>query len=77
MSGLSDASLSFINKSMNRSYCDIVVAGKNFGCVSERENTPISLGVSGLKALIEESFARIFFRNCISTGEILLVQVSK
>jgi len=76
MSGLSDDSIPFINQSMNRSYYDIVVAGKNFGCGSSREHAPIALGASGIKAVIAESFARIFFRNCISTGEILPVQVS-
>lgn len=77
MSGLLDDSIPFINKSINRSYYDILVAGKNFGCGSSREHAPIALGASGIKAVIAESFARIFFRNCISTGEILPVQVSQ
>ena len=50
--------------------------GKNFGCGLSREHASIALGASGIKAFIAESFARIFFRNCISTGEILPVQVS-
>nr|YP_009511652.1 3-isopropylmalate dehydratase small subunit [Melanthalia intermedia]AXI97529.1 3-isopropylmalate dehydratase small subunit [Melanthalia intermedia] len=77
MSGLSENSLPFVNKSTKKSNYNIIVAGKNFGCGSSREHAPIALGSSGIKAVIAESFARIFFRNCISTGEILPVQVSQ
>lgn len=48
----------------------IVVAGKNFGCGSSREHAPIALGSAGSKVILAESFARIFFRNCVSTGEL-------
>ena len=48
----------------------IIVAGRNFGCGSSREHAPIALGAAGVKAVVAESFARIFFRNCIATGEL-------
>ena len=48
----------------------IVVAGRNFGCGSSREHAPIALGSAGSKVILAESFARIFFRNCVSTGEL-------
>lgn len=48
----------------------IVIAGRNFGCGSSREHAPIALGAAGIRAVVAESFARIFFRNCISTGEL-------
>lgn len=48
----------------------IVIAGKNFGCGSSREHAPIAMGAAGCKAVIAESFARIFFRNCVATGEL-------
>jgi 3-isopropylmalate/(R)-2-methylmalate dehydratase small subunit len=48
----------------------IVVAGKNFGCGSSREHAPIAMGSAGSKVVLAESFARIFFRNCVSTGEL-------
>ena len=48
----------------------ILVAGKNFGCGSSREHAPIALGAAGAKAVVAESFARIFFRNCVATGEL-------
>jgi 3-isopropylmalate/(R)-2-methylmalate dehydratase small subunit len=52
----------------------IVVAGRNFGCGSSREHAPIALGAAGAKAVVAESFARIFFRNCVATGELYPVE---
>jgi 3-isopropylmalate/(R)-2-methylmalate dehydratase small subunit len=48
----------------------IVVAGRNFGCGSSREHAPIAMGSAGCKVVLAESFARIFFRNSIATGEL-------
>ncbi len=48
----------------------IVVAGKNFGCGSSREHAPIALGSAKARIILAETFARIFFRNCVSTGEL-------
>ena len=48
----------------------IVVAGKNFGCGSSREHAPIARGSAGCKIVLAESFARIFFRNSVATGEL-------
>ena len=47
---------------------DIVVAGKNFGCGSSRENAPIVLQKLGVGCIVADSFARIFFRNSIAIG---------
>jgi 3-isopropylmalate/(R)-2-methylmalate dehydratase small subunit len=52
----------------------IVVAGRNFGCGSSREHAPIALGAANCQAVVAESFARIFFRNCIATGELYPVE---
>lgn len=52
----------------------LVIAGRNFGCGSSREHAPISLGAAGIAAVVAESFARIFFRNCIATGELYPVE---
>ena len=52
----------------------IIIGGKNYGCGSSREHAPISMGAAGCKAVVAETFARIFFRNCISTGELYPVQ---
>jgi len=46
----------------------IIVAGKNFGCGSSREQAPLALKYAGVKCVIAESFARIFYRNAINIG---------
>ena len=46
----------------------ILLARKNFGCGSSREHAPIVLKVKGLKCIIADSFARIFYRNGINIG---------
>jgi len=50
----------------------LIVAGKNFGCGSSREAAPMMLKYLGTKAIVAESFARIFFRNSINLGLPLL-----
>lgn len=46
----------------------IVVGGRNFGCGSSREQAPLALKYAGVKCVVAESFARIFFRNAINIG---------
>ena len=47
---------------------DVVVAGSNFGCGSSREHAPLALLGAGVRFIIAESFARIFYRNAIITA---------
>ncbi len=54
----------------------IVIGRSNFGCGSSREHAPISLGAAGCKAVLAGSFARIFFRNCIATGEVYPIELT-
>ena len=46
----------------------ILAGGKNFGCGSSREEAPLALKHAGVKCVLAESFARIFFRNAINIG---------
>jgi 3-isopropylmalate/(R)-2-methylmalate dehydratase small subunit len=46
----------------------IIVAGRNFGCGSSREEAPVALKHAGAKCVLAESFARIFYRNAINIG---------
>jgi 3-isopropylmalate/(R)-2-methylmalate dehydratase small subunit len=46
----------------------IVVGGKNFGCGSSREQAPLALKYAGVKCVLAETFARIFYRNSINIG---------
>lgn len=47
---------------------DILVAGDDFGCGSSREHAVWAISGTGIKAIIANSFARIFYRNCINNG---------
>lgn len=47
---------------------DFIVAGRNFGCGSSREQAPLAIKHAGISAVVAGSFARIFYRNAINTG---------
>lgn len=51
---------------------DILVAGKNFGCGSSREQAPACIAALGITCIIAKSFARIFYRNGINNGMFLI-----
>ncbi len=55
---------------------DIIIAGKNFGCGSSREQPALGLKAAGIEAVVAKSFARIFFRAAINQG-LLLVECPK
>ena len=51
---------------------DIIVAGENFGCGSSREYAVLALKRRHIGAIIAKSFARIFYRNAINLGLVLI-----
>jgi 3-isopropylmalate/(R)-2-methylmalate dehydratase small subunit len=51
---------------------DFIVAGNNFGCGSSREIAPIIIKISGVGAILAKSFGRIFYRNAINNGMLLI-----
>jgi 3-isopropylmalate/(R)-2-methylmalate dehydratase small subunit len=76
LSGLPEAAypVRYVATGKVQSEFPIVVAGRNFGCGSSREHAPIALGAAGCCAVVAESFARIYFRNCVATGELYPVE---
>jgi 3-isopropylmalate/(R)-2-methylmalate dehydratase small subunit len=64
----------YVAEGQSKTEYPIIIGGNNFGCGSSREHAPVSLGAAGAKAVIANSFARIFFRNCIATGEVYPVE---
>jgi 3-isopropylmalate/(R)-2-methylmalate dehydratase small subunit len=45
----------------------IMIGGNNFGCGSSREHAPVAMGAAGARVVVAQSYARIFFRNCVAT----------
>jgi 3-isopropylmalate/(R)-2-methylmalate dehydratase small subunit len=74
MAGLPEDYPPFIDEESGKTPYTIMIAGRNFGCGSSREHAPICLGAAGLKAVVAESYARIFFRNAVSTGEVYPIE---
>lgn len=60
----------FVEPNETKTKYSIVIAGDNFGCGSSREHAPVALGAAGVSAVVAESYARIFFRNSVATGEV-------
>lgn len=72
--GLPDSFERFVKEGQLTTEFTVILAGKNFGCGSSREHAPICLGATGCRVVIAQSYARIFFRNCMSTGELFPVE---
>eukprot|EP00210_Caulerpa_lentillifera_P007146 g6836.t1 len=79
----------FVEQGSMKTKYAIIIGGQNFGCGSSREHAPVAIGAAGIyiynsslfdifttgsSAVIAESYARIFFRNCIATGELYPVE---
>ncbi len=67
-SGLPDGGIPFIEDGKFTSKFSIIIGGANFGCGSSREHAPFALKKAGIKVIIAESYARIFYRNCVDGG---------
>ncbi len=69
--GLPDGQIPFIDGENTESEFTIIIAGLNFGCGSSREHAPFALKKAGIKAIIAESYARIFYRNAVDGGFVV------
>jgi 3-isopropylmalate/(R)-2-methylmalate dehydratase small subunit len=70
-SGLPGGGIRFVKEGEFESEFDIIVGGKNFGCGSSREHAPLALQVAGVKAVIAQTYARIFYRNSVDGGFVM------
>ncbi|MGE5608502.1 MAG: 3-isopropylmalate dehydratase [Bacillota bacterium] len=69
--GLPNGRIRFVPENQFTSEYTIVVGGKNFGCGSSREHAPLALAEAGIKCVIAEFYARIFFRNSVNGGYVV------
>ena len=72
--GLPDGHIPFVDmddESNTTSAYSIIVGGRNFGCGSSREHAPLALAEAGIKAVVAEFYARIFFRNSVNGGYLV------
>jgi 3-isopropylmalate/(R)-2-methylmalate dehydratase small subunit len=70
-SGLPNGNLPFVEPDNDLSCFSIIVGGRNFGCGSSREHAPVALQMAGVRIVIAESYARIFYRNAVDGGYII------
>ncbi len=69
--GLPDGNIPFVELNQFKSRYQIIIGGKNFGCGSSREHAPLALAEAGIKCVIAEFYARIFFRNSVNGGYLV------
>jgi len=74
LAGLPDSFPKFASNPDGSTPYPIVIGGRNFGCGSSREHAPIALGAAGASVVVAQSYARIFFRNCVATGEVFPIE---
>ena len=69
--GLPNGNVKFVTGDSYRSEYTVIIGGKNFGCGSSREHAPLALAEAGVRAVVAEFYARIFFRNSINGAYVL------
>lgn len=70
-SGLPEGHIPFVVGEALTSQYTVVLGGKNFGCGSSREHAPLALAEAGVKAVVAETYARIFYRNSVNGGYVV------
>ena len=72
--GLPTGNIPFIEDGKFDSEFSIIIGGSNFGCGSSREHAPYALQKAGVKAIVAESYARIFYRNSVDGGYLVPIE---
>ena len=66
--GLPEGKIPFTENEQSESKYSIIIGGRNFGCGSSREHAPACMEIAGVRAVVAESYARIFYRNSVDGG---------
>src|SRR6478752_3546133 len=69
--GLPGGTTRFVPEGKFTSEYTVIIGGKNFGCGSSREHAPLAYAEAGIKCVIAEFYARIFFRNSVNGGYLV------
>ena len=70
-SGLPEGRIPFVKDGEFESEYKVIVGGSNYGCGSSREHAPYALMKAGVKVIVSESYARIFYRNSVDGGFVV------
>ena len=76
-SGLPNGSVPFVEEGQFRSRFNMIIAGRNFGFGSSREHAPLAISQAGVRVIVAESYARIFYRNSVNGGYLLPLETSQ
>jgi 3-isopropylmalate/(R)-2-methylmalate dehydratase small subunit len=76
-SGLPKGNIPFVKGEQFVSEFAVVIAGSNFGCGSSREHAPLALAQAGVKAVVAQSYARIFYRNSVNGGYLVPFETAR
>lgn len=69
--GLPDGRVRFVPEGEFAGEFAVIIGGRNFGCGSSREHAPLALAEAGVRAVVAQSYARIFYRNSINGGYLV------
>jgi 3-isopropylmalate/(R)-2-methylmalate dehydratase small subunit len=76
-SGLPKGNIPFVAQGQFSSEFTVIIGGRNFGCGSSREHAPLAIAEAGAKAVVAQSYARIFYRNSINGGYVLPIETDE
>jgi len=76
-SGLPDGGTRFVAEGAFASRFAVVIGGRNFGCGSSREHAPLAIREAGVRVVVAEFYARIFYRNSINGGHLVPVETAE
>ena len=70
-SGLPQGNVPFVPQGEFKSGFAVIIGGRNFGCGSSREHAPLAIAEAGCRAVVAETYARIFYRNVVNGGYLV------